>query len=138
MRGSQRKTLDRSPGVLSIGRRAVKTGGAGLLAIFEVRRGSELGTLGRTACSQAVLFLSRFAKRPLWDVDLAEDDVFVFGRETSGLPETILNPDDPRSVRLPTTDQVRSLNLATTVGAVMYEHRRQLAMAARRLGEGLS
>ncbi|MDA8744282.1 hypothetical protein N9N28_06605, partial [Rubripirellula amarantea] len=36
-------------------------------------------------------FLSRFAKRTLWDAELAEDDVFVFGRETSGLPESILD-----------------------------------------------
>ncbi len=74
-------------------------------------------------------FLSRFAKRTLWDVQLAEDDVFVFGRETAGLPESILDPDDPRSIRLPTSGKVRSLNLATTAGIVLYEHQRQLNLA---------
>ncbi|QDT07854.1 Putative tRNA (cytidine(34)-2'-O)-methyltransferase [Rubripirellula lacrimiformis] len=71
-------------------------------------------------------FLSRFATRNVWDVELRPDDVFVFGRETSGLPESILDPADPRSLRLPTSGHVRSLNLATTVGVVMYEHQRQV------------
>lgn len=71
-------------------------------------------------------FLSRFAKRTIWDAQFIQDDVFVFGRETSGLPKKILDPDDPRAIRLPTTEDVRSLNLATTVGIVMYEHQRQL------------
>ncbi len=76
-------------------------------------------------------FLSRFAKRTIWDVDFAEDDVFVFGRETAGLPKTILDPEDPRAIRLPTTQRVRSLNLATTVGIVLYEHQRQMSAEFR-------
>ncbi|TWU58827.1 putative tRNA (cytidine(34)-2'-O)-methyltransferase [Rubripirellula tenax] len=71
-------------------------------------------------------FLSRFAKRTIWDAEFQPDDVFVFGRETSGLPDTILDPDDPRSLSLPTSSHVRSLNLATTAGIVLYEHQRQI------------
>ncbi|TWU17007.1 tRNA (cytidine(34)-2'-O)-methyltransferase [Allorhodopirellula heiligendammensis] len=70
-------------------------------------------------------FLSRFAKRMLWDAPLRRGDVFVFGRETSGLPAQILDPHDERAVRLPTQPVVRSLNLATTAGIVLYEHLRQ-------------
>ncbi|SMP38782.1 tRNA (cytidine/uridine-2'-O-)-methyltransferase [Neorhodopirellula lusitana] len=70
-------------------------------------------------------FLSKFAKRMLWDCELQVGDVFVFGQETSGLPEEIMSPTDPRSVRLPTDPKVRSLNLATTAGIVLYEHQRQ-------------
>lgn len=70
-------------------------------------------------------FLSRFAKRMLWDAPLRRGDVFVFGRETSGLPAQILDPGDERAVRLPTQPAVRSLNLATTAGIVLYEHMRQ-------------
>ncbi len=74
-----------------------------------------------------MFFLSRFAERTIWDVQFQRGDVFVFGRETSGLPPTILNPHDEHALRLPTTAQVRSLNLATTVGIVLYEQQRQLA-----------
>ncbi len=72
-------------------------------------------------------FFSRFARRVIWDVDFQPQDVFVFGRETAGLPDSILDPDHPHSLRLPMSDHVRSLNLATTVGIVLYEHQRQLS-----------
>ncbi len=71
-------------------------------------------------------FLSKFAKREVWDADFQQGDVFVFGRETSGLPESILDPSDPRALRLPMQPEVRSLNLATTAGILLYEHQRQL------------
>lgn len=70
-------------------------------------------------------FLSKFAKRSVWEAEFRTGDVFVFGRETSGLPADILNPHDPRALRLPMREQVRSLNLATTAGIVLYEHQRQ-------------
>ena len=71
-----------------------------------------------------MFFLSRFAKRTIWEAEFQRGDVFVFGRETSGLPESILDPDDPRALRLPTSKHVRSLNLATTAGIELYEHQR--------------
>ena len=76
--------------------------------------------------TKRLFFFSKFAKRTVWNVQFQKGDVFVFGRESSGLPSSILDPDDPRSLRLPTTQQVRSLNLATTVGIALYEQQRQL------------
>ena len=76
--------------------------------------------------TKRLFFFSKFAKRTVWDVQFQKGDVFVFGRESAGLPSSILDPDDPRSLRLPTTQQVRSLNLATTVGIALYEQQRQL------------
>jgi tRNA (cytidine/uridine-2'-O-)-methyltransferase len=74
-------------------------------------------------------FLSRFAHRTLWDARFEREDVFVFGRETAGMPASILDPADPHALRLPTSPHVRSLNLATTVGIVLYEHQRQTGAA---------
>lgn len=73
-----------------------------------------------------MFLMSRFAQRTIWDAQFERGDVFVFGRETSGLPESILDPNDPRALRLPMSSDVRSLNLATTVGIVLYEHQRQI------------
>ena len=88
-------------------------------------------TLTQKLDPQRFYFLSKFAKRTLWDCPLKLGDVFVFGRETSGLPRDILDPDDPRSLRLPTAPKVRSLNLATTTGIVVYEHQRQCFYAGK-------
>jgi tRNA (cytidine/uridine-2'-O-)-methyltransferase len=70
-------------------------------------------------------YFSRFAKRSIWDTRFQRGDVFVFGRESSGLPESILDTDSPHAIRLPMSPHVRSLNLATTVGIVLYEQARQ-------------
>lgn len=58
-------------------------------------------------------------------VAYAPDDVLVFGRETRGLPDELLARHADRLVYLPTTDQIRSLNLANTVTAALYEALRQ-------------
>lgn len=70
-------------------------------------------------------YLSRFAKREIWEAEFQPGDVLVFGSESGGLPDQILDTDDAHALRLPTSPNVRSLNLATTVGIVLYEHMRQ-------------
>jgi tRNA (cytidine/uridine-2'-O-)-methyltransferase len=56
-----------------------------------------------------------------------DGDGFLFGRETSGLPQDIVAawPDEQR-VRLPMMPGNRSLNLANAVAVVVYEAWRQL------------
>jgi tRNA (cytidine/uridine-2'-O-)-methyltransferase len=50
----------------------------------------------------------------------------VFGRETRGLPEELLKNNWDRCLKIPMLNQrVRSLNLATAVGIVLYEALRQ-------------
>lgn len=72
---------------------------------------------------------SRFAKRPFWSAPLRRGDALVFGSESSGLPASLLDPEDPQAVCLPTGPEVRSLNLATTVGIALYELLRQVESA---------
>ena len=57
------------------------------------------------------------------------DDVLVFGCETRGLPDDFVARHPDRLVYLPTTDQIRSLNLANTVTAALYEALRQQQFA---------
>lgn len=52
-------------------------------------------------------------------------DYLVFGRETRGLPEKLLAANAERSLTIPMAAEARSLNLATAVGIVLYEARRQ-------------
>jgi tRNA (cytidine/uridine-2'-O-)-methyltransferase len=60
--------------------------------------------------------LHRFAFKP--------DDALVFGPETRGLPD-FLYELHPARVRIPVTDAVRSLNLSTAAGILLYEALRQ-------------
>jgi len=70
-------------------------------------------------------FFSRFATKSYATVDFQAGDTLVFGRETSGLPESITSANADRLLRVPTTGKVRSLNLATTVGIATFEVVRQ-------------
>ena len=71
-------------------------------------------------------YLTTKAPRPVWDAAFKPGDHLIFGKETAGLPETILesaHPDD--LLALPMLPGERSLNLATAVCAVIYEALRQ-------------
>jgi tRNA (cytidine/uridine-2'-O-)-methyltransferase len=73
-------------------------------------------------------FFSTKGRRSFWDAPLgaANDLVLVFGRETGGLPPSIHERYADRFLTIPmhSTD-VRSLNLSTAVGIVLYEALRQ-------------
>lgn len=79
-------------------------------------------------------FFSTKATRNLWDVSLGEKDVvLIFGRETGGLPEELNERYRDRFLTLPIhSPRVRSLNLSTSVGIVVYEVLRQRRTAAQR------
>ena len=54
------------------------------------------------------------------------EDVFIFGPETRGLPNSILEQFDPECiVRIPMREESRSINLANAVGIILYEAWRQ-------------
>ena len=64
------------------------------------------------------------------DVRYAEGDVLVFGAETAGLPQKIIEefPVEAR-LKLPMRTGNRSLNLSNAVAVVVYEAWRQLGFA---------
>ena len=67
------------------------------------------------------------AKRRYSDIKYQESDVFVFGPETSGLPDLILKEFSPGTrLKLPMRAGNRSLNLSNAVAVVVYEAWRQL------------
>lgn len=54
-----------------------------------------------------------------------EDIFFVFGKETTGLPEEVLKEHESRCLRIPMNDHIRSLNLSNTATVLIYEALRQ-------------
>ena len=71
-------------------------------------------------------FLSAEAQRDLWDVTFPPRVAFVFGRESTGLPESVRMRFRERLVRIPMAPgPVRSLNLSTAVAIVLFEVLRQ-------------
>ncbi len=54
-----------------------------------------------------------------------EGDFLVFGKETKGLPDALIAAHPDTSIRIPIMGKVRSLNLSTVAGIVLYEALRQ-------------
>lgn len=69
--------------------------------------------------------LTKFATRLVWEADFSPGDILLFGSETRGLPAGIREAAPNRNLKLPMRDEVRSLNLASTVNSVVYEAVRQ-------------
>ncbi|HTO50441.1 MAG TPA: tRNA (cytidine(34)-2'-O)-methyltransferase [Burkholderiales bacterium] len=64
------------------------------------------------------------------DARYAADDTFVFGPETGGLPDAVLETIPPtQRLRLPMVAGSRSLNLSNAVAVVVYEAWRQVGFA---------
>ncbi len=70
-------------------------------------------------------FFSTKAKHIHSDVSYSDGDFLVFGKETKGLPETLLEKNYDRCVRIPMMSETRSLNLSNSVCVGVYEALRQ-------------
>ena len=94
----------------------------------DVRRWKSLEDLRAEAGGARFFFLTSKAQRPYWGADFRDGDYLVFGRETRGLPESLLAAERDHLWTIPMAPEARSLNLATSVGIVLYEACRQLRL----------
>jgi tRNA (cytidine/uridine-2'-O-)-methyltransferase len=71
-------------------------------------------------------FASTRATRFYTDFEYRDGDFFVFGKETKGLPQSLIDENLETCMKMPMrTDHVRSLNLSNSVAIVIYEALRQ-------------
>lgn len=71
-------------------------------------------------------YASTRAKKVYSDFSYKDGDFFVFGKETKGLPQELIDANLETCIRLPMTDAVRSLNLSNSAAIVVYEAFRQI------------
>ncbi|HHT92929.1 MAG TPA: tRNA (uridine(34)/cytosine(34)/5-carboxymethylaminomethyluridine(34)-2'-O)-methyltransferase TrmL [Clostridia bacterium] len=71
-------------------------------------------------------FCTTKAKRTYKEVEYKDGDYLVFGKETKGLPESILQANYEWCIRIPMLKDYRSLNLSNSVAIVLYEAVSQL------------
>lgn len=74
-----------------------------------------------------MVFFSSKGKKAHWDIEFKDDLFLVFGKESVGLPKTIVEDPNRSTVKIPLfSDEIRSLNLANAVAISVYEGLRQL------------
>ncbi len=110
----------------SIDDRSLKRAGLDYWADVDVRVWPSLTGLFEATGESKRYFLTTKATRPYWDQSFQPGDYLFFGRETRGLPESLLQAHPDQCLTIPMErDSTRSLNLATAVGIVLYEAIRQ-------------
>ncbi len=75
------------------------------------------------------LYFSAKADRDYTEAPFQPNSVLVFGNETDGMPDKIIEKHPDRCFRIPMPGEVRSLNLANAVSVVLYEGLRQLGLS---------
>lgn len=72
--------------------------------------------------------LTKFGQKPHTTFDYSNTDekhYFIFGKETTGLPDWVKEKYMDTALRIPMNDNVRSLNLSNTAAILIYEALRQ-------------
>ncbi|MFP7479552.1 tRNA (uridine(34)/cytosine(34)/5-carboxymethylaminomethyluridine(34)-2'-O)-methyltransferase TrmL [Terribacillus saccharophilus] len=73
-------------------------------------------------------YIENFGTKHYSDYDFSDTDqdlLFVFGRESTGIPKDLLVGKEEQCLRIHMTDKVRSLNLSNTAAIIIYEALRQ-------------
>lgn len=111
--------------------RAVRRAGLDYWPEVVLHRHPTLQDLYRNLPESRFLYLSTKAENNYANWKFGPNDCLVFGRETSGLSEDLLRHNWNRCLTIPILNpKVRSLNLATAVGIVLYEALRQIGAFA--------
>jgi len=115
----------------SIDDRALKRAGLDYWPEVKLRLWDSLGEL-QTAHNPVTryFYLSTKSDRPYHAIEFRPGDFLVFGRETKGLPESLLEANPDRLLTIP-MQGTRSLNVATAVALVLFEAVRQQCIAGQ-------
>lgn len=107
--------------------RTLKRAGLDYWEHVDLHRHINIEGLYESLPNSRFVFLTTKSNTSYTDWEFNSGDCIVFGPETRGLPAELLttNPDRCLTIPMPNPN-VRSLNLATSVGIVLYEAIRQL------------
>jgi tRNA (cytidine/uridine-2'-O-)-methyltransferase len=106
--------------------RAVRRAGLDYWPEVELHRHLDMEALNIALPDSRLVYLTTKAQKSYSDWTFESQDCLVFGRETRGLPESLLHANWDRCITIPMLNpNIRSLNLATSVAIVLYEALKQ-------------
>ena len=82
---------------------------------------------------EAIYYFSTKAPRAYTEIAYPERVFLMFGRETKGLPEELLQKNPDTTVRIPMLPGLRSLNLSNSVAILVYEALRHHGFAGMQM-----
>jgi tRNA (cytidine/uridine-2'-O-)-methyltransferase len=105
--------------------RTLKRAGLDYWHTVDIRFWRDLDELKGAFPGGRFIYTSKKATKSYVEMAFREGDFIVFGKETQGLPDELLAANPETSVRIPIFGEVRSINLSTAAGIVLYEALRQ-------------
>ncbi len=105
--------------------RYLKRAGLDYWRFVQVHYHDSFEDLRRVYPDRPFYFTSVRGGRPYTDVAYPTDAFLVFGKETEGLPQALLDAYSEYCIRIPMLPGMRSLNLSNSVAVVLYEALRQ-------------
>lgn len=108
---------------------ALRRAGMDYLAQADIRRAADWAAFRADKAGRRLVLLTTKAALPHVEFSFADDDVLLFGRESSGVPEEVHAVCE--RVTIPMQPGMRSLNVAMASAIVVAEAMRQLNMFAR-------
>jgi tRNA (cytidine/uridine-2'-O-)-methyltransferase len=108
----------------SLDDRQLKRAGLDYWEDVDLRTWDSFAELQQANPSARYFFLTTKTKCPYHDAKFERGDFLIFGRETKGLPESLLAANIDSCLTIP-MHGTRSLNLATAVAIVLFEAVRQ-------------
>ena len=109
----------------SLADKYLKRAGLDYWHLMNYRTYPDMETFLKTWPDARMHFASTKAPRGYHQAEYKDGDFLVFGCETRGLPENLLEKVYDRCVRIPMRAEARSLNLSNSVAVVLYEALRQ-------------
>ena len=105
--------------------RYLKRAGLDYWSEVEIHYWPDLTALQREHPEGRFVYTSKKAAKSYLELSFQAGDFIVFGKETKGLPDELIAANPGTAVRIPIIGKVRSLNLSTSAGIVLYEALRQ-------------
>ena len=113
------------PMMFSIDEKHVKRAGLDYWDKLDLHIHENLEEFLEYAKGKPMFFASTKSQKTYCDVEFPDGCFIVFGKETKGLPETLLKDNYEKCIRIPMKEDLRSLNLSNSVAIILYEALRQ-------------
>ena len=107
----------------SLDNRLVKRAGLDYWRYVDLKIWDDFSTFLKTVAPERdeIFLFSKNGSKPFWSLPVMKKMFLVFGSETKGLPSSILNAYQNAVYFIPVTRHIRSLNLSSAVGIVLFE-----------------
>ena len=109
----------------SIDDKHLKRAGLDYWSLLDIRYYENYSDFEKINPGGSKFYVTTKAKQCYSDVRYGQDSYLIFGKETAGLPMSLLKANQDKCIRIPMVDEARSLNLSNSVAIVVYEALRQ-------------